>query len=177
MVIRITYSESWQEPSKAAEDESLNKADDVEQLPSLHVDAVDGKEDGDRAVDGNGESEHKEPPAIPKMITVNNFITITYWLGTLGQRNCRCRGSGGQIERHICHRCGSASLEVAWKCCCHSCFTGNVCWLLSTLVLSSRTSCWCVAPDRTASVTKTENVWTSVVRGICCKKRRSSHRI
>ena len=69
MVIRITYSESWQEPSKAAEDESLNKADDVEQLPSLHVDAVDGKEDGDRAVDGNGESEHKEPTAIPKMIT------------------------------------------------------------------------------------------------------------
>ena len=69
MVIRITYSESWQEPSKAAEDESLNKANDVEQLPSLHVDAVDGKEDGDRAVDGNGESEHKEPTAIPKMIT------------------------------------------------------------------------------------------------------------
>ena len=61
----MTYSESREKPSKTTEDESLDEADDVEQLPAFHVDAVDGEEDGDRAVDGDGQREHKEPPTIP----------------------------------------------------------------------------------------------------------------
>ena len=66
--VDLTYSESREKPSKSAEDESLDEADDVEQLPAFHVDAVDGKEDGDGAVDRHGQREHKEPPTIPEQM-------------------------------------------------------------------------------------------------------------
>ena len=62
----MTHSESREKPAKTAEDKSLNEADDVEQLPAFHVDAVDGEEDGDRTVDRHGQREHKEPSTIPK---------------------------------------------------------------------------------------------------------------
>ena len=62
----MPYSEAREKPAKAAEDKSLDETDDVEQLPAFHVDAVDGEEDGDRAVDRYRQREHKEPPTIPK---------------------------------------------------------------------------------------------------------------
>ena len=65
MSIKLTYSEAGEKPAKSAKDESLDEADDVKQLPAFHVDAVDGEEDGNRAVDGHGQCEHKEPSAIP----------------------------------------------------------------------------------------------------------------
>ena len=89
-----THSESWEKPSKTAEDERFDKTDDVEKLPTLNafdavgivhkycrmnsskeecllhirhylnIDAVDGKEDGDGAVDRHWQGEHKEPATI-----------------------------------------------------------------------------------------------------------------
>ena len=64
----MTYSEAREKPSKATEDESLDEADDVKKLPAFHVDAVDGKEDGDRAVDGHRQREHKEPSTVPEKL-------------------------------------------------------------------------------------------------------------
>ena len=68
MSIQLTYSEAGEKPAKSAKDESLDEADDVEQLPAFHVDAVDREEDGDRAVDSDGQSEHKEPATIPEQM-------------------------------------------------------------------------------------------------------------
>ena len=65
---QMTYSESREKPSKTSEDESLDEADDVEQLPAFHIDAVDGKEYGDGTVDGDGQREHKEPSTIPEQM-------------------------------------------------------------------------------------------------------------
>ena len=68
MSIKLTYSEAGEKPAKSAKDESLDEADDVEQLPAFHVDAVDREEDGDGAVDGDGQREHKEPATIPEQM-------------------------------------------------------------------------------------------------------------
>ena len=61
----MTYSEAREKPTKATENKSLNETDDIEQLPAFNVDAVDGKEDGNGAVDCHGQCKHKEPSAIP----------------------------------------------------------------------------------------------------------------
>ena len=66
--VKVTYSEAREKPAQATEDESLDEADDVEQLPAFHVDAVDGEEDGNGAVDCHGQCKHKEPSAIPWQI-------------------------------------------------------------------------------------------------------------
>ena len=74
-IVQVTYSEAREKPAQATEDESLDEADDVEQLPAFHVDAVDGEEDGDRAVDRHGQREHKEPSTIPlKMISTQSNL-------------------------------------------------------------------------------------------------------
>jgi len=78
---RIQQSESWEKPSKTAEDERFDKTDDVEKLPTLNIDAVDGKEDGDGAVDRHGQGEHKEPATIPESNTVVDIGAVMVKLG------------------------------------------------------------------------------------------------
>ena len=51
--IVLTHGEAGEEPAESTEDESLDQPDDVEQLPALNGDAVDGEEDCDGAVDSH----------------------------------------------------------------------------------------------------------------------------
>ena len=46
----------------------------------LNIDAVDGKEDGDGAVDRHGQCEHKEPATIPERQTSMNTTCTELFL-------------------------------------------------------------------------------------------------
>ena len=51
------YRESGEEPSQATENQSFNETNDVQKFPTLGMNAIAGKKDGDGAVDGNAERE------------------------------------------------------------------------------------------------------------------------
>ena len=53
-----THSKSREKPAQTTEDESFNKANDVEQPPSLNRNAIAGKEYCYRTVDSNRQCKH-----------------------------------------------------------------------------------------------------------------------
>ena len=59
--IVLTHGEAGEEPAESTEDESLYQPDDVEQLPALNGDAVDGEEDCDGTVDSHWKRKDQEP--------------------------------------------------------------------------------------------------------------------
>ena len=53
----MTYSEPWQKPPESTENESLNKADDIQESPTFDSNTVTSKENGDGTIDSNRQSK------------------------------------------------------------------------------------------------------------------------
>ncbi len=71
------YRESGEEPAKTTENQGFNETNDVKELPTLGMNAIACKKDGDGAIDGNAECEEKKPTS-GKRIHV-----CSYYLPTL----------------------------------------------------------------------------------------------
>ena len=63
-IVEKAHREAWEKPAETTEDERLNESNDIEESPALHSNAVAGEEDGDGAVESNGESEDQEPTSV-----------------------------------------------------------------------------------------------------------------
>ena len=80
------YRESGEEPAKTTENQGFNETNDVKELPSLGMNAIACKKDGDGAIDGNAECEEKKPTSGKRihvcsyyLPTLKTTLSILYW--------------------------------------------------------------------------------------------------